>query len=580
MRSTAVTTLVLVLAFLTQSYAQVTLQLVMSPTPSPYLVDWETKTETARLQIENASGMIAAKISAVITKDGAVQAKTNVTKMPDLQIPQGVSIFDASQIIPFDAVEFFGEGKNTAVRTGMLPAGQYQICVDLLASASGNPLTTQPACAYFQLVSYRAPVCLQPQNGSTVQSAIPPVFRWSPVTPTPQQPVHYTVQVFEVLQGQKDLQAFRSNRPILSEEVIGTTQLIWPQSVQHPDTGKLVWSVQAMDENGKTVGGNDGWAEPYFFEFEKGTTSGKNDYEITNKICGPDVTEGLIACLNRIRKRIKSLSDDEKGTYDGLWFMGRNGGSMDYTVPAIPGACPIDCPNSITLCNLCVGSSTANNIIYGFVSNMIGINLRQALLGGHAHDLATKGHPDPPSAKAAYYLGWALAMGDVDITREKLCDELNNTTFTEPEYWGLSSVSWKVKDLLVVLECALCPSSVEASWDFSTMDWSLSDDRTDNYKCGYSERDGTPKLEGKSGLITGRSGEHTVSCHKCKRRFLEWTEETYELSYYSEGGARCTLYKDHPGAHRLVRTLWEWTEKTVIKTVYKGGVVRHPCNEE
>lgn len=243
---------------------QVKLQLIMSSNPSRYLADWEKKTETATLQVTNLGASVAAKLSAKVTLDGVLKAATKFSKMTVLQVPIGSSVFDASQIIPFSSVDFYGDAKQTAIRTGMLPAGNYELCVELLDVKTEKTLI-QPACAYFRLVSYQAPVCLQPANGSTVKTLTGQIFRWTPVTPKPTEPVHYKISVFEVLKGQSANQAFRSNKPILSEEVIGTSQFILPPSVMIPDSGKLVWSVQARDVNGNPIGGKDGWAEPFTF---------------------------------------------------------------------------------------------------------------------------------------------------------------------------------------------------------------------------------------------------------------------------------------------------------------------------
>ncbi|MFA6235000.1 MAG: hypothetical protein WC824_12580 [Bacteroidota bacterium] len=294
----------------TVSGQQLQLQLLMNPNPSPYLSDWEQRQETATLQVMNPGNVVQAKLSAQILLDGTLQAKTNTAKMQILQIPNGVSMWDAAQILPFAVVDFYGGAKNTAVRSGMLPEGNYEICVELLSAIDGNALT-QLACAYFHLVAYQAPVCLQPQDGSTLQSAPPPVFRWTPVIPTPPQPVHYFLNVFEVLQGQTPTQAFRSNQPILSEEVVSATQQIWPLSVMRPDTGKLVWSVQAKDENGNPVGGKDGWAEPITFSL--GTATGIASGTGGGALFTDDPCAAAEEKVKKKKDEVRGLKDEESG---------------------------------------------------------------------------------------------------------------------------------------------------------------------------------------------------------------------------------------------------------------------------
>ena len=85
--------------------------------------------------------------------------------------------------------------------------------------------------------------------------------------------------VFEVLQDQSPMQALRSNMPILSQEVRGTTQYIWqPQGILNLNPSdeqgnlqqkKLVWTVQTFDNQEQPIlEGNvngDGVSEPLFF---------------------------------------------------------------------------------------------------------------------------------------------------------------------------------------------------------------------------------------------------------------------------------------------------------------------------
>ena len=95
--------------------------------------------------------------------------------------------------------------------------------------------------------------------------------------------------VMEVLNGQTPLTAFWVNRPILCGcysqflTVTTTTQLIWPADVELPKAGmQYVWSVQALDDQGKPIGEKDGWAEPFtFFACCQPDTSGNDDYTKT-----------------------------------------------------------------------------------------------------------------------------------------------------------------------------------------------------------------------------------------------------------------------------------------------------------
>ena len=95
-----------------------------------------------------------------------------------------------------------------------------------------------------------------------------------PASPTP---VTYRIRVFEILENQHDVQALRSNQPLLDKNIIGTTQFIWqPQISMMPYTGeenkpdssnkkipakKFIWTIQTLDNLGQPLNPTDGNGE-------------------------------------------------------------------------------------------------------------------------------------------------------------------------------------------------------------------------------------------------------------------------------------------------------------------------------
>jgi hypothetical protein len=66
--------------------------------------------------------------------------------------------------------------------------------------------------------------------------------------------------------GTAALQAFQYGYPLLDLELPNQTQTFWPPDVQGPDPGRqYVWSVQALRDDGRPVGGNGGTAQPFSF---------------------------------------------------------------------------------------------------------------------------------------------------------------------------------------------------------------------------------------------------------------------------------------------------------------------------
>lgn len=274
------------------------------------------------------SASVSARIRCAVLKDGDRVAQTNDARMPVMSFPAGVSMYHADKVIPFDAVDFYGSAKNTAVRTGMLPEGAYELCA-VLIDAKANWIGTE-VCTGFMLTDYQPPVLLTPPDASVLRPDERPVFRWTPVAPQPAYIVRYQVLVFEVLQGQRPTQALRVNRPILDKTLQGATELVWPPEYQLPGrVEKYVWTVRALDDRNQPVGMDRGYtagyAEPFGFSVTPSTAVtatwpsmnvyGVNDDGIKRKnqeaILSNSTTDVTAALTN-----LRWLEEQEKRTYD------------------------------------------------------------------------------------------------------------------------------------------------------------------------------------------------------------------------------------------------------------------------
>ncbi len=259
----------------------ITLSLNVSARPNPYLSEWEARRETAMLTVTNLTGApVQARISARVFVDGVLKAETETGKMPLLSIGTGVSLFLADEIVPGGAVKFYGNVDEVAQRTGMLPAGAYEFCVTLLNAQDEQ--ISGPVCRLFTVTSYQLPTLLQPGVAAADAGAAPmpivpgqrPVFRWTPIIPTPPGGAVYRVLLFEILPGQKPMQAFRANQPIMDVEVRSMTQLVWPADVPLPDQpGELLWSVQTLDLSGRPLGDGPGFSEPFLVTFRASSST-------------------------------------------------------------------------------------------------------------------------------------------------------------------------------------------------------------------------------------------------------------------------------------------------------------------
>ncbi len=251
--------------------AQLQVQLSMAPRPSPYLSDWKDKRETATLIVTNPTqDKFFVKLHTRIIQGGItgeLQAQTIVEKMPVLMIEPGISVYDATEMFPYEAMEFYGRVNETVIRTGKLPADDYTVCVMLMDAEMNEPLTIDQ-CRQFFITDYQTPILLQPENFSEIkqQSVGNIIFRWATVIPQPTEQIIYKVAVFEVLPGQSPDMAFQANFPILTKEVTNNNFTLWTPDFEYPQPGlQYIWSVRAIDSRGNPVGQNDGWADPFVF---------------------------------------------------------------------------------------------------------------------------------------------------------------------------------------------------------------------------------------------------------------------------------------------------------------------------
>ncbi|MFN8358635.1 MAG: Ig domain-containing protein [Candidatus Kapaibacterium sp.] len=266
MKKTVFMVMLLLLGIAIPTFAQLKVTLNMSSRPDPYLSNWAERKETVIVTVINSgSSSIRAKFDCKINKEGSLIVNTKPEKMKILDIPSGVSQYYGEDLVPFEAAKIKDGADQTAIKTGMLPAGSYEFCCALLDPQDKQ--LTAPVCKSFTLQSYQAPVLLQPEDKSILAQNKRPMFRWTGISPKPQFPIKYRLQVFEVLPGQTPINAFRANRPILDRTDIMATQYQWPADVEMPSP-KLqhIWTVRALDDKDNSIGEPYGYATPFVIE--------------------------------------------------------------------------------------------------------------------------------------------------------------------------------------------------------------------------------------------------------------------------------------------------------------------------
>jgi hypothetical protein len=275
---------ILFLLFATQSLlAQINLTLSLSGRPPANLTEWGNRKDVLTLIISPAQSQVAdVKIKTTIkTLDGTVVGATNLNTAKIFTLQQGTStILNSLDVLPLENVIFNGKYQSAVVKTGKLPADNYMLCVQLVRATDYAPASAE-VCKTFYLAAYQLPILTQPANEDVLNAKLAQTvitFRWTPVVPASPTPVTYRIRVFEILENQHDVQALRSNQPLLDKNIVGTTQFIWqPQISMMPYIGeenkpdssnknkiigkKFIWTIQTLDNLGQPLNQTDGNGE-------------------------------------------------------------------------------------------------------------------------------------------------------------------------------------------------------------------------------------------------------------------------------------------------------------------------------
>ena len=244
------------------SQAQITLNLALNSRPQPYLADW--------LYPQNGQMIISYLVGAVnidpnvkikttlLDQSGSTIAISNLNGARVFNLKSGVNQFTMADALQLQNLSLSGNLQNLLQRTGRLPAGQYQLSVEVV-NTTGDVVRAKQTKPFY-VVSYQLPVLMQPANGASLDAHIAQsliTFRWTSLVPATPEQTLYRIQVFEILPGQTPMQAFRGNRPLLDEPVNrGMNQYLWRTNLPMLDStanNQFIWTIQTLDAKGLPV---------------------------------------------------------------------------------------------------------------------------------------------------------------------------------------------------------------------------------------------------------------------------------------------------------------------------------------
>ncbi len=253
------------LSCIQETIAQLNFTLNVDPRPSPQVLNWAANPSTVILTVNNNGlSSIDYKIGAYFKKDNNLVAEIDISSISIMTIDAfDTEVFFVEDVIPSNAVDILDPSiQSTVQRTGQFPAGNYQLCVELI-DPNTQSILAQEQCAPFVLTSYQPPQLILPIDEAIILDRASISFMWSDIAPSYPTPVTYELNVYELLSNQSEVDAVRFNLPIISEYLISSNQFFWPLDVPLLDEETdFVWQVRALEDefSGNPIGLNDGFS--------------------------------------------------------------------------------------------------------------------------------------------------------------------------------------------------------------------------------------------------------------------------------------------------------------------------------
>ncbi len=258
--------------------SQITLNLALNSHPQPWLSQWANPINGQMIisysyGVSQGDALVKLRTT-LMDESGNSIGTSNPNAARIISLKLGVNLFTMADALQLQNLSLSGKVLGTLQRTGRLAAGQYQLMVEIM-NVKGDIVLAHQTHPFF-ITSYQLPILMYPPDGAKLDAKIAQsliTFRWTGLIPNNAEPPTYRVQVFEVLQGQTPMQAFRGNRPLLDEPALhGMTQYIWHTNLSMIDTiinQKFIWTVQTLDMEGQPIPSNDmtiqGRSEPAIF---------------------------------------------------------------------------------------------------------------------------------------------------------------------------------------------------------------------------------------------------------------------------------------------------------------------------
>ncbi len=291
--------------------AQVSAQLQVLPPYSPFLSDYTSKANAMVVLLSNTDNKPhGVYFTGSVTGDNGVSAQTKQGYKPAnaIQIAPNSSVqISGAQLSPFfnwDMGTLQGVNTQQIERSGMLPEGSYEICIDVRDFATGNLMgTVQPsACSqHFNISSPNPPIITSPSCGSTVRTGHQAFiqFSWAPPSGVPLQRMQYRLKIVEVIPPTRNLQEAMNSATtpaLLNVTTPNNTYLLNPallMPASRLEGALFAFNVTVIDRQKEIVFVNNGESEVCSFN----TEAQPPDTTVDNGGCSCDASCSIKAGL-------------------------------------------------------------------------------------------------------------------------------------------------------------------------------------------------------------------------------------------------------------------------------------------
>lgn len=258
---------------------------VNPPYTASYVQYFQNPQQISVLIHNDLPGAVAHDIylaGSISTMDGSISVTIEGGQpwnAPPLNVPVGFTAISGTDLQPFVSnaggqLQYTGITEED-IRLGLLPEGEYQICLQAFDYFTNAPLSAgapSDGCSNVFTVAYPpppqllAPACDQMVQGAQPQSLL---FNWILPSGPPMganMQYHFKLVLLTEENAIDPLSALQSsNDPVWEDDVLNA-QVLYTQLMPALLTGRrYAWYVRAVDVSGVHVFQNDGWSEPCTF---------------------------------------------------------------------------------------------------------------------------------------------------------------------------------------------------------------------------------------------------------------------------------------------------------------------------